>query len=254
MTGAIFYVYEHWRPDKDVCFWVGKGSGSRARLFRRNRYYNNIIAKLSRLGMCVEVRMVQSGLTEAAAHILEMDRIAFWRAASVLLANMTNGGEGISGLKHSAATRAKMKEKRKLQSRVAHSAVMKGRKHSSEHRAKISAGLKGRVHSAQTKEKIRKSNLGQKRSVETRENLRQSHLGKTQTVATKQKRRLALNRYWKIANRDERAALTRAGYTPQVRANLSEKQKARFSTPQGRALCREYANRRWERVRAEAAR
>ena len=26
----IFYVYEHWRPDKNVCFYVGKGKGKRA--------------------------------------------------------------------------------------------------------------------------------------------------------------------------------------------------------------------------------
>ena len=23
-TGPVFYVYEHWRPDLDVCFYVGK--------------------------------------------------------------------------------------------------------------------------------------------------------------------------------------------------------------------------------------
>ena len=26
----IFYVYEHWRPDHDECFYVGKGKGGRA--------------------------------------------------------------------------------------------------------------------------------------------------------------------------------------------------------------------------------
>ena len=25
----IFYVYEHWRPDKSVCFYVGKGCEDR---------------------------------------------------------------------------------------------------------------------------------------------------------------------------------------------------------------------------------
>jgi hypothetical protein len=30
MTAKKFYVYEHWRPDKDVCFYVGKGHGRRA--------------------------------------------------------------------------------------------------------------------------------------------------------------------------------------------------------------------------------
>lgn len=25
-----FYVYEHWRLDRDECFYVGKGTGKRA--------------------------------------------------------------------------------------------------------------------------------------------------------------------------------------------------------------------------------
>jgi hypothetical protein len=55
----IFYVYEHWRPDKDVCFYVGKGKDGRANVFsRKNAHYNSIVAKLARLGMCVEVRLV----------------------------------------------------------------------------------------------------------------------------------------------------------------------------------------------------
>ena len=29
---ANYYVYEHWRPDKDVCFYVGKGKGGRAKM------------------------------------------------------------------------------------------------------------------------------------------------------------------------------------------------------------------------------
>ena len=251
MTGAIFYVYEHWRPDKDACFWVGKGSGNRARFFRRNRHYNNIVASLSRLGMCVEVRMVESGLTEGQALALEIKRIAFWRSVGARLANRTNGGEGVSGLIHSAQTRAKMKAKRRLQSRAAHSAVMRGRKHSPEHKAKISAGLKGRVQSSETRAKIRTSNLGQKRSDQTRENLRQAHIGKRPTSETVQKRTVSINRYWETASREERGALTKAGFTPEVRAHLSKKQKARFSTPEGRAQCREFANRRWNRVREE---
>lgn len=94
----IFYVYEHWRPDKDVCFWVGKGKGRRA-FGRRthNKFYMNVLRKLEKRGMCVEVRMVQHGLSEKEAFELEIQRIAFWRARKVKLANVTNGGEGPSG-------------------------------------------------------------------------------------------------------------------------------------------------------------
>ena len=32
-----FYVYEHWRPDRGECFYVGKGHGRRAYDMRRGR-------------------------------------------------------------------------------------------------------------------------------------------------------------------------------------------------------------------------
>lgn len=106
-----FYVYEHWRPDRDECFYVGKGHGKRAnKMSCRNRHHTAIQAKLSRLGMAVEVRMVQVGIEESAAHSLEVDRIAFWRLAGIDLANLTDGGEGSAGLSHMVEQRRKNSE------------------------------------------------------------------------------------------------------------------------------------------------
>jgi len=94
-----FYVYEHWRPDTDVCFYVGKGARGRARRMKdRNPHHQAVVKKLSKLGMCVEIRMVHSGLTEDEAFAKEVERIAFWRGLGVSLVNRTNGGEGPSGL------------------------------------------------------------------------------------------------------------------------------------------------------------
>lgn len=96
---SIFYVYEHWRLDRDECFYVGKGKGNRAYNMRdRNAHHRAIMEKLSREGSGMEVRMVATGLTEDEAFALEVERIAFWRAAGADLANKTNGGEGTSGL------------------------------------------------------------------------------------------------------------------------------------------------------------
>jgi hypothetical protein len=150
--GGIFYVYEHWRSDTDVCFWVGKGHGRRAYRFKRNPHYNKIIKKLARLGMCVEVRLVANGLDEPTSFSIERERIAFWRSAGVALANYTDGGEGSSGRLHSEETRLRFSETRK------------GRKLSPEHRANISAGLlrnngfKGKAHSEATRAKIAENN------------------------------------------------------------------------------------------------
>lgn len=93
-----FYVYEHWRLDRDECFYVGKGMKNRAYKMRdRNAHHQAIMAKLSREGSGMEVRMVATGLTEDEAFSLEIERIAFWRGLGVDLANISSGGDGPSG-------------------------------------------------------------------------------------------------------------------------------------------------------------
>jgi hypothetical protein len=139
---SIFYVYEHWRPDKDVCFYVGKGKKKRAYSFVRGPRYNRVVKKLSRLGMCVEVRLVHGALTEAEAFQVERERIAFWRSVSIELCNHTDGGDGTSGYKHSDATRAQI------------AAKALGRKVSDQTRLKMRIKRRGVTHSAETKAKI----------------------------------------------------------------------------------------------------
>lgn len=130
----VHYVYEHWRPDKDVCFYVGKGSGRRANNLRneRSKHHLNIQAKLAHLGMCVEVRLVAEGMTHDDAIAYEIERIAFWKSVGVKLVNLTPGGEGTVGVKRS------------LEARQKQSLLMKGVPKTKEHRAKISAAKKGK--------------------------------------------------------------------------------------------------------------
>lgn len=187
MNDRVFYVYEHWRADKDQCFYVGKGRGRRANIVvRKNNYHTNIHQKLEDLGMCVEVRMVESGLGEAEALALEMTRIAFWRSRGIVLANMTDGGEGTSGRVHpvnigntyalgrkqSQTAKDKISAARKgvpnkykglprpanVQTRIAEANRSKAKKHSPESLAKISAARKlrtGFTLSEITKAKLR---------------------------------------------------------------------------------------------------
>ena len=126
MSTKKFYVYEHWRPDRGECFYVGKGSGCRANVMtgRRSAHHLAIQGKLSRLGLCIEVRIVQSGLSNEEANDLEMDRIEFWRNDGADLVNHTDGGDGQRGRKQSVETRLKI------------SNALKGRKLSPEHIAK----------------------------------------------------------------------------------------------------------------------
>ena len=108
--GGRFYVYEHWRLDRDECFYVGKGSGRRAYdMSCRNKHHSAIQAKLNRIGSALEVRIVASGLSEEEAFSLEVKRIKYWNEAGADLANRTYGGEGVRYPK-SEAHKAKLAE------------------------------------------------------------------------------------------------------------------------------------------------
>ncbi len=150
MNDNISYVYEHWRPDRDECFYVGKGSGSRANDMKRsrNRHHKAISAKLSRLGMCVEVRMIANGLTEDEAFALEIERIAFWRADGADLANITPGGDGVRGIRHTD----EFKEAARIR--------WLGRKHTEESRQKMREAALGKVRSPETRAKMSAAHTG----------------------------------------------------------------------------------------------
>lgn len=148
---GVFYVYEHWRSDKETCFYVGKGKGGRAYdLVRRSRHHQNVINYLMKNNFPVEVRIVETNLTENDAFDLERRRIAFWRAAGLDLCNKTDGGEGVVGYVFTAEDRAKL------------SASCMGRSygpHTEEHKAKIGAALRGRIDPEGVKQKKSKGAL-----------------------------------------------------------------------------------------------
>lgn len=142
-----FYVYEHWRPDINEPFYVGKGCGRRAYKLgqnsQRNLHHQAVATKLSRLGLKVEVRIVARFATTEEAYAYEMERIAYWRALGMELVNRTAGGEGIRDA--SPETRALI------------SKWHKGRKLSDETRAKMRASQAKRP--PQTPEQIEKARL-----------------------------------------------------------------------------------------------
>lgn len=141
-------VYEHWRPDLNVCFYVGRGPSSRANDLNpknRNAHHGRVVAKMNALGLGVEVRIYAGGLTVVEANALEVSRIAHYRAIGHPLTNQTDGGEGLCN--PSVETRAKM------------AARQIGKKHSGERCAKIGRAHRGRTLSP---EHIAKLSLAQK--------------------------------------------------------------------------------------------
>lgn len=140
-----YLVYEHWRPDTGKCFYVGKGKLKRARSLQREGHHARVVAKLKRSGLVPEIRIIEDGLLESEAFTLEIERIAFWRAAGVGIVNRTNGGDGISGYRHGDATKEKMRIK------------ATGRTMSEETLAKMSASRTGLKRSPETKARMSRS-------------------------------------------------------------------------------------------------
>jgi hypothetical protein len=184
LPGDSFYTYLHWRADDDLVFYVGKGSGSRAFNFRgRNGHWRNTVRKH---GILVDLVAWWSEEHDAFEH--EKLLIACFKTLGHPLCNRTDGGEGLSGFKHSFATRVKLSGKpvskevrekigkanrgrvRSADARARISASLSGRKRPPEVGAKISAAKKGRTTITQEmRERISKTLKGKKISDAARE-------------------------------------------------------------------------------------
>lgn len=242
-TGS-FCVYEHWRGDIGKCFYVGKGTLRRSReMGSRNPHHKRIVAKLSRLGITVDVRIVAAGLPEVLAFDLEIKQIADRRADGHPLCNKTSGGEGPSGFKRSTAHSAAIL------------AAIKGKPRSSEVRRKISESLKGREFSTERREKIRKKALGRSLSDEHKQKLAAAQTRVMRNPAAREKIRAAVS--GRIVGLETREKIGDAHRGKKVSAETRDKiraarrlQKMRPVTPETRekmrnsALAREAAKRR----------
>lgn len=213
------YVYEHWRPDLNQPFWVGKGSGLRSHLIaRRNKHHTGIVKKLREAGLSVEVKIIADGLSDEEAFTLEKERIELWKSGDVRLANQSVGGRGgMSGCQRSAESRAKQ------------SATNTGRKLSESHRERIVA----RLTSPEYRAAVSAFHTGRKRPKETGERIRAAHLASGhKPPGTKGKK-----------TSEETKNKQRAAKTPEIRARLSLAAKRQWKNPVFRALVSETMKR-----------
>jgi NUMOD3 motif len=182
---TAFYVYEHIRRDTGAVFYVGKGRGGRHCSKRdRNQYWHNVVNKAGGF----DSRVVIEDQSEELILLAEIEKINQLRTLGVTLVNLTDGGEGITGLKHSEESKRLMSQKLKG----------KSHKHKPEAIEKIRQANTGVVFSDERKEKLRQKALGRKmpphvrqmlhermksfkQSEETKEHLRQVNLGRKHT-------------------------------------------------------------------------
>ena len=103
----MFYTYVHC-DQTGKPFYVGKGKGTRAWSHRgRNKWWKNIAEKRG-----LNVKFLAKDVDEELAFLCEQEAISIFKMRGEVLCNMTDGGEGSSGLVQSDQVKEKLRMER----------------------------------------------------------------------------------------------------------------------------------------------
>lgn len=167
-------VYRHIRKDNNEVFYIGIGVSKR-RAFekvKRSDFWKQITNKTDYI---VDILFEDISYEEAKAKEIELIKFYGRRDLGLgPLVNMTDGGEGMIGIKFSDETKKKMSK-----SREGEKNHFFGKTHSDETKLKISSKKRGIIHSDETKKKMSEGSIGQIHSDETKEKIRESRLNST---------------------------------------------------------------------------
>lgn len=183
------YTYLHrCKDDMQRIFYVGKGSGNRYKSnLYRNKHWHGIVAKH---GLHTEIVALWETHEEALEH--EKFLIFCFKDMGINLCNMTDGGGGAFGWKHSEEVKKIIglsglgrKPTKEVREKISISKIGNkfklGHKNSEEHKAKTAAIWKGKKLSEEHKLKLSLAKKGKKWSEETRLKMLQARLKKVKS-------------------------------------------------------------------------
>ena len=179
----MFYVYEHICAATGQCFYVGKGKNNRAYSKHRSQKWHNFVKKYGEYIVKFLVRDVE----EEFAFLIEEEVIDSYKKRGAKLVNLTNGGEGVSGV----------------------DAWNKGKKLSEKHVKNLSESHKNKKWTAlqleaQSKPEIKEKHSQAVKEAMARPEIKEKHRiavsiakkGKKQTEAQKKATSIAITKWW----------------------------------------------------------
>jgi len=157
-----YYIYQHYIPNSQTPFYIGKGKGRnffRAKSKRnRNNYWHNVVNKNG-----YEIKITHKEICSEEACSIEKYLISFYGRRDLkngVLCNMTDGGEGSVNYKHTKESKEKIGNFF-LGKYIGDKNPQFGKKISEEHKKNISEAAKisnkKRVYTDETKRKISES-------------------------------------------------------------------------------------------------
>ena len=197
MNENKFYVYAHFKGNtqKDM-FYIGKGSAGRdISKHDRNKHWHNVVNKHG-----YNILRLYSNLVEAESLELEINLIELYRAMGHKLVNMTNGGDGISGMKFDEDSKAKMRiaklGKPSPKKGKHYDIPAESRKAMGAHSIGVSPANKGTKLSSEKRKVLSDSHIGIPLAESTKRSMSIARLGKKKNEDHKQKIRESLIRYY----------------------------------------------------------
>jgi hypothetical protein len=193
-----FYTYAHYKPQGGL-FYIGKGHANRAYNTKdRNIHWRRVVAKYGK----PHVEILANWNTEKEALDHEKLLITSFKEMGFVLANITDGGEGCTGLRHTEEVKQRIRmlnTGRKATPEQIEKLRLAGlnRKHTPETLAKMSIAQKGNTNgkgnfgskrSEETKKKLSIAKTGTKMSYEHRAIISATHKGKKQSPEQIKKR------------------------------------------------------------------
>jgi len=197
-------------------YYVGKGNALKYRAYE-NHGRRFPVPPRDRIKILLE------NLTEEQAFSNEIDYIAWYGRKdnnTGILRNLTNGGEGMSGYKHTEESKKIIREKRKHQvftdetrKKLSESIKkgyedgsrpksMLGKKHTEEHKEYMRKLYTGRPITEEQKKKISIANKGRKHSPEYGRRISERQIGTKASEETKQKMSEVQKKRWSIITDD----------------------------------------------------